>query len=80
MSVMVRGLLERMLNPEQLDEWFEQTAEQQYTRELLFSTVFRLMVEVVCGVRSSLNRAYAQTSAGHPVSWALHPSFSNPCP
>jgi hypothetical protein len=32
-SVMVRGLLERLLHPEQLDEWFERTADEQYTRE-----------------------------------------------
>ena len=58
-SVMVRGLLERLLNPEQIDAWFARTAKQQYTRELLFSTVLELMVEVVCGVRKSLRRAYA---------------------
>jgi len=67
-SVMVRGLLERMLNPAQLDAWFERTAEQQYTRELLFSTVFELMVEVVCGVRKSMNRAYEANSEAIPVS------------
>lgn len=67
-SVMVRGLLERMLNPVQMDAWFERTAEQQYTRELLFSTVFGLMVEVVCGVRKSLNRAYGAKAEDIPVS------------
>ena len=61
-SVMVRGLMERMLNAEQMDEWFARTAEQQYTRELLFSSVLGLMVDVVCGVRSSLHRAYAAQS------------------
>jgi hypothetical protein len=39
-SVMARGMLERVLNPEQLDEWFDATAEEQYTKELLFSTLF----------------------------------------
>ncbi len=67
-SVMVRGLLERLLNPAQLDAWFERTAEQQYTRELLFSTVFGLMVEVVFGVRKSLNRAYGAKAEDIPVS------------
>ena len=67
-SVMVRGLLERFLNPAQLDEWFEQTAQAQYTRELLFSSVFSLMTEVVCGVRPSLNRAYDARAEEVPVS------------
>ena len=34
LSVMMRGLAERLLNPEQLDPWFEQFAQEQYTREL----------------------------------------------
>jgi IS4 transposase len=67
-TVMIRSLLERMLNPAQLDAWFEQTAEQQYTRELLFSSVFGLMLEVVCGVRRTMNRAYAAHSEAIPVS------------
>ena len=29
-TVMVRGLLERLLSPAQLDEWFDRTAESQY--------------------------------------------------
>jgi hypothetical protein len=56
--VMARGVLERCLNPSQLDAWFEQVAEAQYTRELLFSTVFELMMEVVLGQRPSLHAAY----------------------
>ena len=69
-TVMVRSLLERLLNPTQLDEWFEQTAESQYTRELLFSSVFGLMLEVVCKVRPSVNRAYDAHVAEIPVSLA----------
>lgn len=57
-TVMARGLLERLLNPGQLDAWFERTAEKQYTRELLFSTVVDLLMQVVCGVRKSVNVAY----------------------
>ena len=57
-TVMVAGVLERVLNPDLLDELFEGTAEQQYTRELLFSTVFDLMSEVVCGIRPSIHVAY----------------------
>ena len=38
-SVMVRGTLERVLGADQLDTWFAQTAQKQYTRTGLFSTV-----------------------------------------
>ena len=38
-SVMVRGTLERVLGADQLDTWFAQTAQKQYTRTVLFSTV-----------------------------------------
>jgi len=48
-SVMARGMMERVLNPSQLDQWFNRTAEQQYTKDLLFSTVFDIMSKVVCG-------------------------------
>ena len=58
MPVMVRALLERTFHPERLDAWFEQTAEAQYTRELLFSTLFELMSHVVCRVRRSVHDAY----------------------
>ena len=68
LSVMMRGLAERLLNPEQLDQWFEQFAQEQYTRELLFSTVVSLMLEVVCGTRKSVNAAYQAMQAAIPVS------------
>jgi len=35
-SVMARGTMERILNPDQLNEWFDKTAQKQHTRELLF--------------------------------------------
>ena len=69
-TVMVRSLLERLLNPKQLDEWFDRTAESQYTRDLLFSSVFGLMLEVVCRVRPSVNRAYDAHVEELPVSLA----------
>ncbi len=53
-TVMARCMLERALNPTQLNAWFERTAEQQYTRELLFSSVFALMSAVVWGGRPSV--------------------------
>ena len=51
------ALLERTFHPERLDAWFEQTADAQYTRELLFSTWFELMSQVGCGVRRSVHEA-----------------------
>ena len=38
-AVMVRGLLEHVLTPASVDALFEQHADNQYTRELLFSQV-----------------------------------------
>jgi Transposase DDE domain len=57
-SVMVRGLLEKALCPQILNELFERSAKTQYTRELLFSTVVNLMSLVVCGVHPSVHAAY----------------------
>ena len=61
-TVMVGGLLERVLTSEPLDALFERTAEYQYTRELLFSSVFEMMSQVVCGIQPSVHAAY-QASA-----------------
>jgi IS4 transposase len=57
-SVMFRALLERALDPDELNRLFEQTATTQYARELLFSTVVDLMSLVVCGVHPSVRSAY----------------------
>jgi len=62
-SVMVRGCLEHALVPDQLDELFRRQARQQYTRELLFSSVVDLIGLVVIGVRKSVHAAY-QASPG----------------
>ena len=50
-TVMMLRILERVMSPEKLDELFERTAQQQYTRELLFSEVVELMMPVVTGRR-----------------------------
>jgi len=60
-SVMARGMLERVLNPSQLDEWFEATADNQYTRDLFFSTIFDVMSQVVRGSQKSVNAACQAT-------------------
>jgi hypothetical protein len=42
-SVMARTMMEVALAPEHLDSLFEEHAERQYTRSLLFSTMVDLM-------------------------------------
>lgn len=58
LPVMARAVLERCLNPQELDTWFEQVAEAQYTRQLLFSTLFDLMSQVVLRQQPSVHAAY----------------------
>ena len=57
-TVMVRGIMERIFEPTALDELFEAHAVKQYTRELLFSNVVSLMSLVVSGIGSSVSAAY----------------------
>jgi hypothetical protein len=57
-SVMARGMMEHVLNPDQLNEWFDSTAKEQYTKDLLFSSVFDIMSQVVRGSHPSVNAAY----------------------
>src|SRR5215475_14223399 len=52
-SVMVRASLERVLGADRLDLWYERTAQKQYTRDLLFSSVYDLMNQVVFCVQPS---------------------------
>ena len=56
--VALRATLERVLSPEKLDQWFDLNCDKQYTRKLLFSTVFELMSVVVFKVFPSINAAY----------------------
>lgn len=62
--VMLRVLLEQSLPAEEIDALFEQQAQRQYHRELLFSTVVNLMSLVVCGISPSLNAAYQAKARG----------------
>ncbi len=57
-SVMARAVLENALAPAAVDALFEDVAERQYTRDLLFSDVVNLMAMVVCKIRPSINAAY----------------------
>ena len=57
-AVMVRGLLERVLGADALNALYDRAADKQYTRELLFSSVFQLMNLVVCRIQPSIHAAY----------------------
>jgi hypothetical protein len=65
-SVMVRGLMERVFAPETINRIFEENASSQYTRELLFSSLVELMSlvlkdtasHIVCGIHPSVSAAY----------------------
>jgi hypothetical protein len=57
-SVMVRGTLERVLGAGQLDAWFDRIAQKQYTRTLLFSTVYDVLSQVVFRIKPSVRVAY----------------------
>ncbi len=57
-TVMVRAMMEVVLAPSKLDELFEQTAQTGYTKELLFSTLVKMMTQVVCSIRQSIGSVY----------------------
>jgi hypothetical protein len=67
-SVMGRAILENMFAADKLDSLFERTAERQYTRDLLFSTVVDVMSTVVCRINPSLHSAYQSRQAELAVS------------
>ena len=69
LPVMARALLEHHFSATRLDSWFEQVAEHQYTRELLFSTVFDLMSQVVFRQHDSVRAAYQR--AVEPIGVSL---------
>ena len=50
--------MEKVFRPARVNGLFEQYAQEQYTRELLFSDMVNLMSLVVCGIYPSVNAAY----------------------
>ena len=56
--VMLNAVLERTLSPEKIDRYFEQAADRQYTKGLLFSSLFDVMGQVVFKVFPAINAAY----------------------
>lgn len=67
LSIMVRGTLEHALPADALDRLFEQTAQRQYTHELLFSSLVDLMSLVVCGVHPHVQAAFQDRAEQLPV-------------
>jgi hypothetical protein len=68
LSVMAQGAIEYALSESALNQVFDRSAEGQYTRELLFSTVFDLMSVVVTGSYRSVCSAYKDLAESIPVS------------
>jgi len=66
--VMARATLQRLLDPQSLDQLFARTAQQQYTNQLLFSTLVDLMSRVVLGQEPSVHAAYRKLEDQIPVS------------
>src|SRR6187200_921697 len=66
--VMARGVLTRLLDPQRIDALFARTAQQQYTHELLFSTLVELMARVVLNQEPSVHAAYRKLEDQIPVS------------
>lgn len=57
-AMMVLILLENFLNADKLDRWFNTVRRSQYTKDILFSSIVGLMINVVCKVRPSVHSAY----------------------
>jgi hypothetical protein len=68
LSVMAQGAIEYALAESALNQVFEDNAEDQYTRTLLFSNVFDLMSVVVTGSYDSVCSAYKDLKESVPVS------------
>lgn len=57
-AVLVRATLAHVLADTTLDALFRRTAQAQYTRELTFSTLVRLLIQVTFGRQPSVHAAY----------------------
>ena len=61
-TVMVQGLLERLLHAEKIDAWFKDISQVQYTKKILFSSLISIMLDVVCRVRNNVYSAYLHSN------------------
>jgi Transposase DDE domain len=67
-AVMVQATLRRAFADNALDDLFERHAQAQYTRELAFSTVTKLMIQVATKKQPSLHAAFRCAYQDVPVS------------
>jgi Transposase DDE domain len=67
-TVMVQAVLRRALADTTLDDLFEANAAGQYTRDLTFSCLTRLMIPVVFGTYGSVHAAFRKLEYEIPVS------------
>jgi IS4 transposase len=76
--VMVRGTFEHLLKPGLLDEIFEETAQRQYHKQLLFSEVVAIMTAVVLRSHMSVHSAFQASRKQLGVSHAaLYAKLNN---
>jgi hypothetical protein len=68
LPVLVRSALEWMLQQALLEQVFEQTAQDQYTRELTLTVLVDLMLDVACGIQPSALKAFNARPASLAVS------------
>jgi Transposase DDE domain len=66
--VLTRLTLENLFDPQRLDALFQQTAQRQYHKELLFSQVVELMLAVVLRLHPSVLDGYRQRQDSLAVS------------
>jgi hypothetical protein len=57
-TIMMRGIMERVFSPDPLNKLFERIAKEQYTKELLYSNVVELMLPVVGGMNPSVHASF----------------------
>ena len=67
--VMAQAAMENALSPRIIDQLFDDVAERQYTRDLLFSSIVEMMSLVVCRIQPSINAAYQKNAV--PISVSL---------
>lgn len=67
-AVMVRATMERCLGPERIDRLFHEASQRQYYRDLLFSTLFKVLCEVVFNVQRSVHASYREHASEIGVS------------
>ncbi len=66
LGVMVRGIMESLLDAEALEKLFQEYAPQQYTLELAIDALVSLLIQVSAGHRASVFAAYTADQASMP--------------